>query len=572
MPASRRHSFIPRQDPDDSCNDRSNAIKHVVRRASTRFNAWATSNFRPTNTRGRDQECIPPTVRSRSHEIERPNLSAPQSKVHLPPLDTKRSSSLPGNFPELVATTEGSRTHLSPVIAVSPTAHGSPPRRDSGRNDPVDDMVQAALKASSKLQTYVSQALGQRLVDTADGMRVTHTREHVGRTLSSKEAVRRRLLFVCASMSLAADFQEFQRRQARKSRHQRRDSPESPLSPLGMMSGAKQQALHDFVASQAPIDDGERSDLEAAVLAGTKTQIVNAIGQSLHVGNSLGLLCAFEGRRLSELSYGKFPELRMLLREHAAPTERIRSFSSTMDSWWGKQFDDYHKHYTSIRNATSSSPVVASENQAPRLSTVPRAAAQIARPPSVASVGKSETSSGRRIKASVNGSRLAGRRSRQARTTLNKALPAPAPAPEIPRRSSQRPANGALNTPRSRYSLVPGPGASSAPRYKGSVKAPKPKSPPQTPSGTSESHIASQLAKDSRSGSVGSKGIMMRRLREEAEGAQIAQQLHGMHPAVAADVEGRIESFLHELQSQLWGSLRVDPRLVPLQTVGPTQG
>lgn len=331
-------------------------FKGVVRQASARL----TGPLRHHQLKSHEGSLLGPTRSSSSqtsHKSAKSSAASSRTDLHF---DERRASSLPGNFPELIAQTSGSRTSIMPT---SDSSRRGSPSRPSMTSDPVEDMTEAAIRASSKLQTFFFQTLGQRLVDQADGMRATHTKQDFSKPLSSKDAVRSRLLYVCASMSLAADFQEFQRRQAQKSRQSSSDS--SSESPLGVMNGAKEAALKDFVSSQAPIDSKERRQLEAAVLLGTKAQIVNAIGQSLKLGNALGLLCAFEARRLTDLSYQKFPELRALLKNQHTPNAKIRAFSKTVDPWWSKQLEDYHQHYTSIRSSADAkaNPVLSSESR-----------------------------------------------------------------------------------------------------------------------------------------------------------------------------------------------------------------
>ena len=153
-----------------------------------------------------------------------------------------------------------------------------------------------------------------------------------------------RISFICACFSLAQDFDSYRQAQSGRSETHLTTNAESGSDS----SLPDEDVLKAFVSTQAPCGKDERMALNTGVRIGSKARAVDRMAKALSLGSSFALLCIYEFCALASLPIKELVALERELEQSWATCNGIKSFSSTIESWWAKYYGEYQQQLSKL--------------------------------------------------------------------------------------------------------------------------------------------------------------------------------------------------------------------------------
>jgi hypothetical protein len=226
----------------------------------------------------------------------------------------------------------------------------STPQRSSARSRQVNarDAFNAAVSIAPSLATSIRQHFASSHDDwmgTAQDPRAIHLQPILSlqkAPASSYSDTRDRLLLATSCSSLATDFEQYETNNGWTSKHQTllqriKDGQDTAVH----QNGQNHQAFLTTVIGQHT----GKEKFDAGLRLGTKTRLVETLGEMSGLGPAVGLLMGYECRKLSRMPYREFPAFLNMLQDKASVPESVVEFCSEFNMWWRDLRSHYHSKY-----------------------------------------------------------------------------------------------------------------------------------------------------------------------------------------------------------------------------------
>lgn len=255
---------------------------------------------------------------------------------------------------------------MSPPPELSSSTRQTPiPDAPSTVDDAAKELLKHAMKRMSSILAHVSSLDPNVPRWSSHSSRVTHLRAITSHNIHGKTPAQKwidRLLMICACQSFANDLRDYETRHGLK--------PKQDIL-VKRISARKDPAAHriaDHLSGyiSTRIDDADKDSVRAGLRFGVKLNVIEQVGVSLGLGQSLALLFGHDTKRVFRLPYQSIISLESAIRADESVLASLTHFAKKVDAWFASTQSAYHAHHADAANGAASDPLRLS-SASPRL-------------------------------------------------------------------------------------------------------------------------------------------------------------------------------------------------------------